>query len=139
MKKYFYGTAILAVLSVFGFYACNEAEPLKDMNNSTIKGSSIAMQVYYTRADLQSKTSDEIRVIFNAISAQNRYDLALDKLNHCLSLNPSNSQGTVINDLISELSVNSYVWGSTEHQNMITVFLPSKLRGLLKIKLLLIS
>ena len=52
MKKYFLFTAMFSVLSILGFYACNDAEPLKENANTATDGSILATQLYYTRADL---------------------------------------------------------------------------------------
>jgi hypothetical protein len=129
MKKYFLGTVFLAVFSVFGFYACNDVEPLKEDRNPTI-GSSISSQVYYTRADLQSKSLVEIRAIFNQISSQNRYDLVEDKLNHCLSLNPNTNQSAIISDVLNEISPNTFTWGSVEHNQFTQTYLPANIISL---------
>lgn len=121
---------MFAVLSVLGFYACNDAEPLKENVNAATEGSILATQLYYTRADLQDKSPEEIRAIFNTLTPQNRYDLFVDKFNHCLTLNPTINQTYVIKKLLNSMSVDAYVWGSKEHLDFTNFYLPSILSNL---------
>ena len=114
---------IIFAVSILGMVACNErVEVVND--NANLDG--IKSSSYYTRADLQNLSLDSCREIFNTITPQNRYDLYLDKLTFVLGLNISIDQENLINDILSNLSVNVFDWNSNDHINFTTNYLETK-------------
>jgi hypothetical protein len=81
---------------------------------------------YVLRSSLQNLTLDSIRVIFNEITPQNRYDLTVDKLNHVLTLPINSIQKGIITEIRDNLTPQCFDWNSAQHLYFANTFLPNR-------------
>jgi hypothetical protein len=81
---------------------------------------------YVLRGSLQNLTLDSIRVIFNEITPQNRYDLTVDKLNHVLTLPINSLQKGIITEIRDNLTPQCFDWNSAQHSVLRKHFSPQQ-------------